>query len=882
MLDYAVLRSKSGYGDIIYIPQISLLVKHKDIERYRQSSELIKQLYISNSRKITFSVPTLYELTAILPILRRNSNAYLPTYIRKFENWLLFNSNVYREEYACCQDVKSYYNDNIWMLRCSKWTKHKGNSSEDSIYRFALAEGFDVIDMCINGKDSRKKIEQSVTNSATNNRQKKNQDKKMVNNEQVNDELEKNLLNCDKYRCRLPIYEKTILTDIQQGHWDLFEQDSSKGKYESRDPHKDIKQGVVGIDFGTKSTVVMRQGNTDDIIPIRIGTVELDKAIDESKDYENPTIIECTNLDKFIKEYMSSEGRPKTSCEDVFISYDALNNFNAAGEHFYAYFSKLKQWAYNKNGIDIVDKKDKRYILKETTEASNDKKSLNPLEVYAYYIGMCINNMRNGIYMNYLMSFPVGYSKEAKEFIRHSFELGIKKSLPKTIVNDEECMKKFNVKLGISEPAAYAVTAMLSSDEFDPADETEKYMYGIFDFGGGTADFDFGVWRGASEDEYDDCGYEYVLDCFGADSDVTLGGENILEMLAYHVFRTNMDVVRSKKLVLTLPEGEKEFIGSEMFLENSQVAYRNMVQLKEKLRPLWHQEDGWEKKYSNTSDDDENDKRAFNNGQSITPVMYDRDGKQAQDCKFIINSDELIELIKQRIKKGIEAFFACLYKSLNGREEAKVADTKVYIILAGNSSKSVFVKELFREKIKEMQEQFKKNVPQLDQDVFELVMLENKSIDANRDDSEYVPNAKTGVAYGLVKSRAGGPVHVLKNYQTDANAEARFKYYLGKRGRKGDFNCVLSPITTQYNKWVRFQGAGNSVIPIYYTTNPVADVEQQKLSIKGIASHEFEIETMNGGSFFIRTVEPNVIEYVVAVSEDAIKESNIERYTFED
>ena len=87
----------------------------------------------------------------------------------------------------------------------------------------------------------------------------------------------------------------------------------------------------------------MRQGNTDDIIPIRIGTVELDKAIDESKDYENPTIIECTNLDKFIKEYMSSEGRPKTSCEDVFISYDALNNFNAAGEHFYAYFSKLKQ-----------------------------------------------------------------------------------------------------------------------------------------------------------------------------------------------------------------------------------------------------------------------------------------------------------------------------------------------------------------------------------------------------------------------------------------------------------------------------------------------------------------------------------------------------------
>ena len=151
---------------------------------------------------------------------------------------------------------------------------------------------------------------------------------------------------------------------------------------------------------------------------------------------------------------------------------------------------------------------------------------------------MYINNMRNGIYLKYVMSFPVKYSKDTKEIIRKSFENGLKKSLPKTIVDDDDIMSKFSVKYQISEPAAYAVTA-LEQAGFKPKDENEKYLYGIFDFGGGTTDFDFGIWRGASDDEYDSYNCDYVLECFGADSDVRLGGENILEMLAYNVFKDN-------------------------------------------------------------------------------------------------------------------------------------------------------------------------------------------------------------------------------------------------------------------------------------------------------------------------------------------------------
>ena len=72
--------------------------------------------------------------------------------------------------------------------------------------------------------------------------------------------------------------------------------------------------------------------------------------------------------------------------------------------------------------------------------------------------------MRNGIYLKYLMTFPVGYAKETRDFIAESFYEGIKKSLPSSVINDKECMEQFKVELGISEPAAYAVTALEQSN----------------------------------------------------------------------------------------------------------------------------------------------------------------------------------------------------------------------------------------------------------------------------------------------------------------------------------------------------------------------------------------------------------------------------------
>ena len=160
-------------------------------------------------------------------------------------------------------------------------------------------------------------------------------------------------------------------------------------------------------------------------------------------------------------------------------------------------------------------------------------------------------------------------------------------------------MSKFRVNQGVSEPAAYAITA-LQEYGFEP-DEDEKVLYAIFDFGGGTTDFDFGVFRGA-KDIREEARYDYVIEHFGSEGDKYLGGENLLELLAYEVFKANaarlqsglklegQEAGKKEKQVgfsFSKPKEGEDFVGSETLVSNSQEAKRNTKQLMEALRSFW-------------------------------------------------------------------------------------------------------------------------------------------------------------------------------------------------------------------------------------------------------------------------------------------------------
>ena len=97
-------------------------------------------------------------------------------------------------------------------------------------------------------------------------------------------------------------------------------------------------------------------------------------------------------------------------------------------------------------------------------------------------------------------------------------------------------MDNFQVYRGANEPTAYFLCAGRELNKF-PKKENERLFYGIFDFGGGTTDFSFGICKyiGESSNRHD---YEIIH--FGDDGDKYSDGENILKNLAFEIFKKNI------------------------------------------------------------------------------------------------------------------------------------------------------------------------------------------------------------------------------------------------------------------------------------------------------------------------------------------------------
>lgn len=87
--------------------------------------------------------------------------------------------------------------------------------------------------------------------------------------------------------------------------------------------------------------------------------------------------------------------------------------------------------------------------------------------------------------------------------------------------------------------------------------ENKKIFYGIFDFGNGTTDFDFGLYRCFDEETEDR--YDYLIEQFCSEGDKFLGGENLLELLSFEIFKANQHNLRykSNEVISSIPAGKE-------------------------------------------------------------------------------------------------------------------------------------------------------------------------------------------------------------------------------------------------------------------------------------------------------------------------------------
>ncbi len=160
------------------------------------------------------------------------------------------------------------------------------------------------------------------------------------------------MLNVDSIAVGLKSYSQSQLLDLDGGHWDLeapsapkesvtfrFDNLDSNNKemnFYARSSLKDLKKGVVAIDFGTKSTTASYMDKTGTYRLLSIGGLVDDASLTK---FENPTIMEFRHKENFRNAYNALDHRPFTEKNDIEVVHEAQKNaVGVKGNDLYRFF----------------------------------------------------------------------------------------------------------------------------------------------------------------------------------------------------------------------------------------------------------------------------------------------------------------------------------------------------------------------------------------------------------------------------------------------------------------------------------------------------------------------------------------------------------------
>ncbi len=666
------------------------------------------------------------------------------------------------------------------------------------------------------------------------------------------------MLKVDSIAVGLKSYSQSQLLDLNGGHWDLEvpetkesvtfkfdnlpkDHNNKEVNFYARSSLKDLKEsrdGIVAIDFGTKSTTASYMDKSGIYRLLSIGGSVDDESFAK---YENPTIVEFRHKEAFLKAYNALNHRPFTNKDDMEVAHEAQKALaSAQGNHLYRFFSKLKQWAGAGEKQNFRDL-DKDFSLESFTSCTD----FNPIEIYAYYIGRCINNMENGVFLKYFLSYPIKYEKDQAEKIRESFEKGLKRSLPRHVFDDEKTAKSFKVELRASEPCAYAISALKEYGFFKSAKLDKPIYYGVFDFGGGTTDFDFGKWEKSASPKF-----AYKMTHFRNGGDKFLGGENLLELLAWEAYAQNFQTLKEKDIVIAKPNYDgidTQRFGS--FMQNSREARLNLQKIASKLRGFLENLDA--NSVEAIEENEEFEIKDFEKDFKIS--LFDRNGKGVEENELKVDCKELLNLLKGKIDGGVANFFAGFSQVM--AENIDDQCRSFHIFLGGNASRSALVKQAFEDAKEKQIQDYKQKTSKND---FAFILYEPLgTLESDKQISELTgkdlseisatpaylkPTCKTGVAFGLLESR--NKVSGIEMPSIDSNPV--FKYDLGME-REGKFHARISRHSLKPNEYQIFQTkeewGGFDSLEIRYSDKPLANnntLNIQDAQLISIALEEHE------------------------------------------
>lgn len=676
-------------------------------------------------------------------------------------------------------------------------------------------------------------------------------------------DLKEVLVTLDSQTCPLPEITSVQLSDPNKGLWEFWGEDKVAEQFgvRIRNPVEDIKSWPVAIDFGTSSTVVAYKEQGCKKL-LRIGVKDFNSTVQQIH-FENPTVLELVNLPAALKPWQSTAYRPHLQWGDLRCSHEALASLrdNEGDTTVSAsILSKIKHWALRESTDLKVKMSDQvnqtefelpPLTLRNPTkgqplQVSSDD-TFDPIEAYAYFLGLAINWRQRGIFLKYYMTFPVAYPQMVKDKILASFRRGLQRSLPEPLVSQQE-FDDFSVDERASEPAAFAATA-LPHFKIQPTPEGEAYA--VFDFGGGTTDFDFGLYREPNPEE-EDLGYEEVLEHFGASGDKFLGGENLLEHLAYETFKANLDLCREEQISFTCPLDGQDFPGSELLLDKSRAAFTNTQMLMSRLRNYWEKRE--------------------QNSQGIEKIKLIKRTGEEESYELQLPYEKLEAFLNQRLTQGVQNFFTALHKAFS---EAQLSPQRIHVFLAGNASLSPLVQTLFGLISKDNEEQTHTSVIDWQHKLFGEQLPEFKvyaPITENPEDP-YQATTKTGVALGLLDLCPGSPVAIVNRAAIKSKGEAPFDFYLGSIRRR-QFKPVLKRHAA-YEQWEEAGPVRENTFTLVSSQSPAANTGELAEDDPALKHLRLNLTQADRQRVFVRALAPNKIEFCTAINRDALEAGEI-------
>lgn len=374
----------------------------------------------------------------------------------------------------------------------------------------------------------------------------------------------------------------------------LYHRDSDKEvvppEVVRRDPMIDVRDVWVAIDLGTSTTVAL-VGNAEQREFVRIGPSGPARI---PADYESPSEICFANLPRTLRSWRDRVILPLTTWGDLWVGHAAKDKRLVHGRErplrakaSVVELGTLPERLEKNQDVYICGRSepDSPIRLDRPAPPIIDEEGIqpddpfDPLELYAYYVGLHLNTRERGLHLRYAIGMPTGWPVERRQQVLATFRRGILRSLPAGMVAFDDLNRLQVVDAGpnVLSFAAHAFRV------FGIQPRGEPVPFVALDAGASETAVLCGTYREGTADEVGS-GLRRVIEHVEPVVLPDLGGEKLLHRMAYKVYAASLTSMRANEVVFEPPPTEMQL--PEPLLRSTLDAQTNVRLLKDAIRTI--------------------------------------------------------------------------------------------------------------------------------------------------------------------------------------------------------------------------------------------------------------------------------------------------------